>query len=86
MLTFTPPPNAGSGSLLQALREAEALVEALRQHMAKMVSEEPKILAGIAEAPLLSNVTMVHVEWGDDGRLLVSATTDSMPWSDRPEE
>ena len=85
MLTYTPP--AGTcGSLLQALYEAEAMVQALQQNMAKMVGESPQAIAGIAEAPPLSGVSNVNVQWGNDGRLFVSATTDSMPMSERPSE
>lgn len=78
MLTFTPPPNAGPGSLLQALHEAEAMAAGLREHMAKMVGESPQAIAGIAEAPPLSDVSMLFVEWRD-GKLWVQVTTDPQP-------
>lgn len=83
MITYTPPPGT-CGSLLQALYEAEAMAAGLRKHLAKIVGESPRALAGIAETPPLSDVSMLYVEWRD-GKLWVQVTTDSMPMSERAE-
>lgn len=64
-----------SGSLLQALREAEALAACLRDPatMAKIIAEQPQALA--TDSPV-SKATTVYFEWKDD-MLVVYVSPDS---------